>query len=82
MRILTLLAPAVLTLGPWLPASTNAGGKAPVEPLVPRAAFAAAAANKGGSLELIAKRFVDFSPTGLVLMPTNPPLTRCSRRRL
>jgi hypothetical protein len=49
-----------------------AGDKEPVEPLVPRAAFAPAASDGGGSLRLITKKFVSFLPDGIALVPTNP----------
>lgn len=61
-----------LTLVPFMPLPAMAGDKEPVEPLVARAAFAPAAPDKGGSLRLIAKKFVSFAPDGLVLVPTNP----------
>ncbi|MCA1613726.1 MAG: hypothetical protein LC800_06165 [Acidobacteria bacterium] len=70
LSILTLIVS--LTLVPCMPLPAKAGDKEPVELLVPRAAFAPAAADKGGSLSLIAKKFVSFNPDGLSLVPTNP----------
>jgi hypothetical protein len=72
LKTLSLVVLAVfLTLAPCVPLLANAEGKEPVEPLVPRAAFAPAAASKGGPLGLIAKKFVSFDPI-LSLVPTNP----------
>jgi hypothetical protein len=68
--ILTLAV--FLALAPFGPPSVNAGDKERVEPLVPRAAFAVAANDKGGSLGLVARKFVSFEPAGLVLAPTDP----------
>jgi hypothetical protein len=48
------------------------GSKEPAELLLPRAAFAPAAANEGGKLRLVAKKFVSFDPTGLSLVPADP----------
>jgi hypothetical protein len=73
LKKLSLLAIAVFfTLGACLPLPSEAWGKEPVEPMVPRRAFAPAASFKSGPIELIAKKFVSFDPAGLVLTPTNP----------
>jgi hypothetical protein len=73
LKKLSLLAVAViLTLGPGLPLPTEASGKEPVEPMVPRAGFAPAALKENGSLQLIANEFVSFEPSGLALIPADP----------
>ena len=72
LKKLSLLTLAVsLTLAPCMPLQAWAGDKGPADLLVPRAAFAPAVAEKGGSLRLIAKKFVPFAPD-LLLVPTNP----------
>ena len=70
---LFLLTLAVsLPLVSYMPMPAKADGKKTVELLVPRAAFAPAATDKGGSLRLIAKKYVSFAPDGVLLVPTNP----------
>lgn len=71
-RSLLLTLAVTLTLVPFMPIPAVAGDREPVEPLVPRAAFAAATSNGDGSLRLLAKKFVSFLPDGLALLPTNP----------
>jgi hypothetical protein len=71
LKNLSLFALAVfLILAPCEPL-VAAEDKGPGELLVPRASFASAAANKGGPLGIIAKKFVPFDPD-LSLIPTNP----------
>ncbi|MFN2515106.1 MAG: hypothetical protein ABR556_02730 [Pyrinomonadaceae bacterium] len=60
-----------LTIVPCMPLA-NAGGKEPVEPLLPRAAFAPAAADQGSKFGIIAKKFVSLEPEGISLVPANP----------
>lgn len=72
LKKLSLLSFAVyMTFVPCLPLSAKARDKEPIEPLVPHAAFAAAASDTGGAIGLIAKRFVSFEPEGLSLVPSN-----------
>ena len=63
---------ASLTIALCAPGPAEAGGGEPAEPLVPRAAFASAAAGEGGKLRLVAKKFVTFEPDGLSLEPADP----------
>ena len=50
----------------------SAGGEETGEPLVPRAALAPPSEDKGGKFGLIAKKFVDYTPAGISLVPANP----------